>query len=115
MKRNVRCRSPVNLDSPAFSSCPCAGHDAVCSSTLVEGSVFVAHNISQLPLEGDNAWLRAAHRAAVESPDSNAARRKPYGDQTFPKILARRAGWSAVLGRNAFKEAGRLRCGPTCR
>ena len=40
MKREARCRSPVSGVSPAISSCRCVGHNAVCSSTMVEGSVL---------------------------------------------------------------------------
>src|SRR5580700_8141093 len=46
-----------------------------------------------------NAWLHvAAHRAAVEGPESTA-RRKPYGDQTFRhKSSARRGAQVQCLG-----------------
>ena len=40
MKREARCRSPVSGVSPAISSCRCVEHNAVCSSTMVEGSVL---------------------------------------------------------------------------
>jgi len=116
MKRRVRCRWPVEVDTPAVRSGPGAGHDADRGSSMVEGSVLLAQSISHLPWEGDNAWLRAQLTGRLSKARSQTPPIENLMEiRHFPTSSPGERAGNAVLGRNALRKAGRLRCGPIYR